>query len=36
MNYEVFILRRSQKALAEGPLRDYKRLKDSIAALAQF
>jgi mRNA interferase RelE/StbE len=33
MSYEVFILRRPQKALAEVPLRDYKRLKDSIAAL---
>jgi len=34
MNYEVFILRRAQKALAQVPVRDYKRLKDSIAALA--
>jgi mRNA interferase RelE/StbE len=34
MNYEVFILRRAQKDLADVPLRDYKRLKDSIAALA--
>ena len=34
MNYEVFILRRAQKALAEVPVRDYKRLKASIAALA--
>jgi len=33
MNYEVFILRRAQKALAEVSLRDYKRLKGSIAAL---
>ena len=34
MSYEVFILRRAQKDLADVPLRDYKRLKDSIAALA--
>jgi mRNA interferase RelE/StbE len=33
MSYEVLILRRAQKKLAELPLRDYGRVKDSIFAL---
>ncbi len=35
MNYEVLILKRAQKALAALPAKDYQRLRDAIAALAQ-
>ena len=35
MAYQVLILRRAQKALAELPVRDYVRVRDAIAALAQ-
>jgi mRNA-degrading endonuclease RelE of RelBE toxin-antitoxin system len=33
MSYEVFILRRAKKKLANVPLRDYERVKHSILAL---
>ena len=33
MNYEIFILRRAQRALADLPSRDYDRVKSSIFAL---
>ena len=36
MAYQVLILRRAQKALAELPVRDYERIRDAIAALAQM
>ena len=34
MDYEVFILRRAQKDLANLPKPNYPRMRDSIAALA--
>jgi mRNA interferase RelE/StbE len=34
MSYEVLILRRAQKTLADLPLRDYERVKNSINALS--
>ena len=34
MSYEVLIFRRAQKKLADIPLRDYRRVKSSIAALS--
>lgn len=36
MRYEVFILRRAQKQLAQVPPRDYERVKNSILALADM
>lgn len=35
MSYEVFILRRAQKELADLPKTDYERLRDAVAALAE-
>ena len=35
MSYEVFILRRAQKQLAQLPAQDYERVKTSILALSQ-
>ncbi len=35
MSYEVFILRRAQKELANLPKTDYERMRDAIAALAE-
>ncbi|MGH9947117.1 MAG: type II toxin-antitoxin system RelE family toxin [Pyrinomonadaceae bacterium] len=34
MSYEVFILRRAQKELADLPKADYQRMREAIAALA--
>ncbi len=35
MSYEVLILRRAQKELADLPKADYERIRDAIAALAE-
>ncbi len=35
MSYEVFILRRAQKELANLPKADYERMRDAIVALAE-
>lgn len=35
MSYEVLILRRAQKELADLPKSDYERLRDAIIALAE-
>jgi len=35
MSYEVLILRRAQKELADLPKTDYKRVRDAVAALAE-
>ncbi|HEX8070768.1 MAG TPA: type II toxin-antitoxin system RelE/ParE family toxin [Pyrinomonadaceae bacterium] len=35
MSYEVFILRRAQKELANLPKTDYERMRDAIAALSE-
>ena len=35
MSYEVLILRRAQKELADLPKVDYERVRDAIAALAE-
>lgn len=35
MSYEVFILRRAQKELADLPKADYERMRDAIVALAE-
>lgn len=35
MSYEVLILRRAQKELANLPKADYERVRDSVAALAE-
>ena len=35
MSYEVFILRRAQKELAELPKADYERMRDAVVALAE-
>ncbi len=35
MSYEVFILRRAQKELANLPKTDYERMRDTIVALAE-
>jgi mRNA interferase RelE/StbE len=34
MSYEVFILRRAQKELADLPKTDYERMRDAVVALA--
>jgi mRNA interferase RelE/StbE len=35
MSYEVLILRRAQKELADLPKGDYERVRDAVAALAE-
>lgn len=35
MSYEVLILRRAQKELADLPKTDYERIRDAVAALAE-
>lgn len=35
MSYEVFILRRAQKELADLPKTDYERMRDAVMALAE-
>lgn len=35
MSYELLILRRAQKELADLPKADYERMRDAIAALAE-
>ncbi|HEX8474869.1 MAG TPA: type II toxin-antitoxin system RelE/ParE family toxin [Pyrinomonadaceae bacterium] len=35
MSYEVLILRRAQKELANLPKADYERIRDAVAALAE-
>jgi mRNA interferase RelE/StbE len=35
MSYEVFILRRAQKELADLPKTDYERMRDAIVTLAE-
>ena len=35
MSYEVLILRRAQKELANLPKADYERVRDAVAALAE-
>ena len=35
MSYEVLILRRAQKELADLPKADYERVRDTVAALAE-
>ena len=35
MSYEVFILRRAQKELADLPKADYERMRDAVVALAE-
>ncbi len=35
MSYELLILRRAQKELADLPKADYERIRDAVAALAE-
>ena len=35
MSYQLLIMRRAQKQLAQLPPRDYERIRDALAALAQ-